>query len=84
MPTLVKIGNSQGIRIPKALIDQAHLNNKELVFKIVDNGLLITPVSKPRDGWKVKFDQAAQFTTNDTMDKEWLDAPLTDEEDWEW
>jgi antitoxin MazE len=84
MPTLVKIGNSQGIRIPKAIIDQADLNNKELVFKIVDNGLLITPVSKPRDGWKVKFNQAVQSKNQDTIDQEWLDArPLTDE-DWEW
>ncbi len=41
MTTLIRVGNSQGVRIPKALIEQAHLNNKELVFQVVDDGLLI-------------------------------------------
>jgi len=29
MAHLVRIGNSQGIRIPKAFIEQAHLEGKE-------------------------------------------------------
>ena len=41
MTTLIRIGNSQGVRIPKAIIEQAQLENKELVFKISDDGLLM-------------------------------------------
>jgi len=37
---LTRIGNSQGIRIPKPLIAQAHLANVELDFEVLENGLL--------------------------------------------
>ena len=44
MAHLIKIGNSQGIRIPQTLIKQADLQNKEFEIQVVDNGLLITPI----------------------------------------
>lgn len=84
MTTLIKIGNSQGIRIPKALIEQARLENKQLEFKIIDDGLLIHPVKKTREGWKEQFDKAIKSPESGDTDQEWLDAPLTDIEDWEW
>ncbi len=43
MAHLVKIGNSQGIRIPKPLIQQAHLEGKELDIQVVNQGILVTP-----------------------------------------
>jgi antitoxin MazE len=84
MTTLIRIGNSQGIRIPKAVIEQARLEDKELEFKIIDDGLLIQPVKKPREGWKEQFDKAIKSQKAGEADQEWLDAPLVDEEDWEW
>jgi len=84
MATLVKIGNSQGIRIPKAVIEQTQLEGKELEFKIIDDGLLIKPVKKPREGWKEQFDNAIKSQELGVEDQEWMDAPLVDEEDWEW
>lgn len=45
MAHLIKIGNSQGIRIPKSLIKQAHLQHTEFEILVVDNGLLITPIN---------------------------------------
>ena len=52
MSKLISIGNSQGIRIPKPFIKQAKLENSELEFIIVENGLLITPTHKSnRDSW---------------------------------
>ncbi len=44
MTTLIRIGNSQGIRIPKAIIEQAHLRDKKLEFKVAHDGLLIQPL----------------------------------------
>lgn len=61
MTTLIRIGNSQGIRIPKAVIEQARLKDKQLEFKIIDDGLLIQPVKKNREGWKEQFDKALKF-----------------------
>ncbi len=84
MTTLIRIGNSQGVRIPKAIIEQAQLSDKDLEFKIVDDGLLIQPVKKPRQNWKQQFDKASQSKDSDCSDQEWLDAPLADTEEWEW
>ncbi len=84
MTTLIRIGNSQGLRIPKAIIEQAQLKDKELEFKILDTGLLIQPIKKHREGWKKLFDKASQSQKLEETDQEWLDAPLSIDEDWEW
>ncbi|MBU3946613.1 MAG: AbrB/MazE/SpoVT family DNA-binding domain-containing protein [Proteobacteria bacterium] len=84
MTTLIRIGNSQGIRIPKAIIEQAQLNDKDLELKIVDEGLLIQPVKKPRQGWKERFDKVSQSEKSSEIDQEWLNASLSSDEDWEW
>lgn len=83
MTTLTRIGNSQGIRIPKAVIELAQLENKDLSFKVTDEGLLIQTVDKPRQNWKEQFDNAIQ-SKEKIIDNEWLDAPLVDNKDWEW
>jgi len=86
MSSLIQIGNSQGIRIPKAIIKQANLSGKELEFKIVENGLLIRSIKQPRKDWKEKFEKPFSSKSEDKFDTEWLNAPLSSEEDeeWEW
>ena len=56
MAKIVKIGNSQGIRIPKPLISLANLENQELDFVVLDSGLLITSKKKSRVGWQLNTD----------------------------
>lgn len=56
MAKIVKIGNSQGIRIPKPLISLANLENQELDFIVLDSGLLITSEKKSRVGWQSNTD----------------------------
>ena len=56
MAKIVKIGNSQGIRIPKPLISLANLENQELDFIVLDSGLLITSKKKSRVGWQINTD----------------------------
>jgi len=53
MAKIIKIGNSQGIRIPKPLISLTNLENQELDFVVLDSGLLITSENKPRVGWQI-------------------------------
>ena len=67
MAKIIKIGNSQGIRIPKPIIALANLENIELDFVVLDSGLLITPDRKARIGWKNNINQNEL-----TADWEWL------------
>ena len=57
MAKIIKIGNSQGIRIPKPIISLAKLEDRELEFILLDSGLLITPEKKVRIGWDNKSEQ---------------------------
>lgn len=86
MTTLTKIGNSQGIRIPKPLIQQAHLENVDLELEVLENGLLIKPINNtPRDTWK---ENIAQVTAKhkEIQDEGLLEDLLNDNdlEDWQW
>ena len=67
MAKIIKIGNSQGIRIPKPIVELANLENIELDFVVLDSGLLITPDKKVRIGWDNRGHQDAL-----TANWEWL------------
>ena len=84
MTTLTRIGNSQGVRIPKSVIEQAQLENKDLIFKVTEEGLLIQTVKKTRQGWKEQFDKALQSQKPENIDNERIEAPLVEDRDWEW
>lgn len=55
---LIRVGNSQGIVLPKKLLQQYHLTG-EVDLQPTPEGLLITPVIKPRrQGWDARFAHA--------------------------
>ena len=82
MTMLVKIGNSQGVRIPKAIIKQAHLENSPLEFEVTAQGLLLKPVQKkPREGWAEAFKEMAKSGDDALLIDDSLDL---DFEEWEW
>lgn len=84
MAHLVKIGNSQGIRIPKPLVEQAQLEGKELKLKLVSEGLLISPEKETRERWKEEIEQTIAAQGHEVIDVEWLDLPLASDDDLEW
>ncbi len=84
MTHIVKIGNSQGIRIPKPLIEQADLEGKELKLQLVKNGLLITPEKKVRDGWEEIIEQSITANGVEPPDEEWLDISIASDDELEW
>jgi len=78
---IVKIGNSQGIRIPKIVLEQTRLRD-EVELKVQDHEIVITATQKPRAGWEESFSEMAK-----RGDDRLLDPPLLtrwDEEEWEW
>ena len=47
---IVPIGNSQGIRIPKVLLEQVGLKG-EVELSVDGDSLIIRPAASPRAGW---------------------------------
>ena len=80
---IIKIGNSQGIRIPKPLLEQVGIG-EDVELAIEDKRIIILPVSNPRENWDEAFKQmAANGDDTHLID----DQSLThswDEEEWEW
>lgn len=78
---IVPIDNSQGIRIPKLLLEQTGLSG-EVEIRAQKDALLIRSIRKPRAGWAAAFRQMAE-----QGDDRLLDEPTaTDwgESEWEW
>jgi antitoxin MazE len=67
---IIRIGNSQGIRLPLAILRQCGIRSK-VELEIKDNCIIIKPVKTPRQGWAEAF----KF-----MHKEGDDALLVPEE----
>jgi antitoxin MazE len=84
MAHLVKIGNSQGIRIPKPLVAQAQLEGRELQLKLVSDGLPIPPEKVARKGWKTEIERTIAAQGHEVVDAEWLDSPLVPDDELEW
>ena len=52
--SIIKIGNSKGIRLKKSILDQYNIKDK--VELILERGrIILKPVSKPRQGWEDAF-----------------------------
>jgi len=85
MTMLTKIGNSQGVRIPKPIIKQANLENTEIEFEVTKDGLLLKPVKKfIRKNWKADIENRLSKHKN-IKDEAILEDFLDEEfEDWEW
>ena len=83
MTMLTRIGNSQGVRIPKAIVEQAHLENADIEFEVTKDGLLLRPKPhKARDGWEKAIEKALHVKGIEEVN-EFADVDL-DVKDWEW
>jgi antitoxin MazE len=78
---LVRIGNSRGVRIPKALLEQAGLED-DIELEVVRGSIVIRSAHSPRQGWA----EAAELLRARCEDG-LLDEPLPtdfDETEWVW
>jgi antitoxin MazE len=78
---IIPIGNSQGIRIPKSILKQCHIENK-VDMEIEDNKIILKPINRtPRKDWANKF---KQMHINED-DKLIIDDSIDlNTDDWEW
>lgn len=78
---IVRIGNSQGIRLPRLLLEQAGLG-EEVVLHATQGRIVIESARAPRAGWA----EAAR-AMHDAGEDRLLDAPAAtrfEAEEWEW
>ena len=80
--TLIPIGNSRGIRIPKPLIEQCGLTGT-IEMDVRDGMILIHSPQHARAGWAKAFQQMARLG-DDTMVDGQPGSTRWDEEEWEW
>lgn len=79
--SLIKIGNSQGIRIPKPIIAQCGFKG-EVEFSVQNNSLIVRAIKSSRINWDSAFKKMAE-----NQDDSLLDSTSTtewDENEWEW
>ena len=79
--SIIKIGNSQGVRIPKPIIEQCGFEN-EVELEVHDHELIIKSSKSPRQNWETAFKAMATNGDDQLLDSE--TKTKWDEEEWEW
>ena len=78
---IIRIGNSQGIRIPKVLLEEAG-GGGDVELEICAGGILIRNINKPRSDWEAAFASFAE------MDDDLAIAPEVsshfEKKEWQW
>lgn len=83
MAHIIHIGNSFGVRIPKAIIQQVGFKEStDLVFKVTEEGLLISPEKQAREGWEQKFKSSKKELKKHSLLGEFSNE--FDKDEWEW
>lgn len=79
---VVRIGNSRGIRIPKAVLEQCRLRDT-VELEVAEGQLVIRTLSAPRRGWDDAFRQMHHHKDDVLLDG---DAASTqwDRSEWKW
>jgi antitoxin MazE len=71
---IIPIGNSRGVRLPKAVLDQVGFGD-EADLEVENGRVVLKPIAAPRQGWAEAFaaDPAPELSEEDT---DWLEASL--------
>jgi len=77
--SVIRIGNSKGIRFPKVVLDSLGITDK-VDMEVTDKGILISPVADiPRKGWAEAFSRMRD-NNEDILE----DVPDSEDFEWEW
>ena len=78
---LIRIGSSKGILLPKAMIEQAKLQD-DVEIAVKGDSLVIRPAAKPRDGWTEAFQEMALRGEDALVDGEIVNE--FEQSEWRW
>ena len=80
---IVRIGNSQGVRIPKPLLEQAGIGDR-VELEVQDGQISIRPARRARAGWAEQYAAMAVAGDDRLLDGAQPAATAWDAEEWEW
>ena len=80
---IIKIGNSQGVRIPKLFLEQIQLG-EEVEIEARDDQIIIRPVTYTRQGWDEAFQAMAESGDDHLLDDDLTGRTQWDQEEWRW
>jgi len=79
--SIVSIGNSKGIRIPKSILGQCNFN-EAAELEVENNTLVIKPIKKKvREGWAKAFKEMHERKDDLLLLDDSVDIDM---KDWEW
>lgn len=80
---VVKIGNSQGIRIPKPVLEQTGII-EDVELEVEKDQIIIRPVSNPRVDWDIAFKKMSEKNDDVLIHGTENISHSWDEEEWHW
>jgi len=80
---IVAFGNSQGIRLPKVVLEQSGLG-EEVELEVEHHRIVIQPPRRQRQGWGEAFQAVAERGEDRLLDADSTGATAWDREEWEW
>jgi len=81
--SIVRIGNSRGIRLPRSVLDQCHLQD-QVELEIKGNTLIVRSAHKPRSGWESAFAGMADQADDKLLDRDTDLVTEWDRSEWRW
>jgi len=82
---LIRIGNSRGVRLPKAILEQAAAALEHGVgIEVRDVAVVMRAAAHPRAGWTEAFADIAAHGDDFILDAGAPSLSRWDKEEWEW
>ncbi len=78
---IIQIGNSQGVRIPKVILEESKLAG-EVELEVHKDGILIRSTQKPRDDRDVMFKALADSKDDHVLESN--PATIFEKKEWQW
>ena len=79
--SVVPIGNSKGIRLPKVILEQLQINDK-LDLEVENQKIVLKPITKaPRTGWNEAFQKMHERNEDRLLMADTIDSEAFE---WEW
>ncbi len=78
--SIVRIGNSKGIRLPKALLEQCNITEK-VEAKVSGEEITLKPLKKTRENWEKQMKLMHERNEDTLLISDSIDP---DFDEWEW